>query len=86
MQPDARGNIVRIWIGEQSPRRLGDRALAITHLNHPAASFLQPTRMTPPMKNRQYPDLLFMHDVIDTVELEPMHRCPPHVCKANAME
>jgi hypothetical protein len=29
--------------------------------------------MTPPMKNRQYPDLVSLDDIIDAVKLESAH-------------
>ena len=40
--------------------------------------------MTTAVKDRQYPDLLFMHDVTDAVELEPMHRCPAHIRESDS--
>ena len=53
---------------------LGDRALAITHLCISSRRSSNRSWMPSAVKDRQYPDLLFMHDVIDAVELEPMHR------------
>lgn len=79
-------------IGERSPRRPGliHRRLAETNFHadvsaNSRGAFLQRSRMPAPMKDRQYPDLVFSDDVVNPVELEPMYWRPTHVGKSDSM-
>jgi len=66
--------------------RVGDGALAIANLCDLFAPFFQLTRVTPSMKDRQYPNLVFSNNVIDTIELKAMYRRPAHVRKPDSRE
>ncbi len=48
-------------------------------------AFLQPTRMSPPMEDRQYPNLLISDNVINPVEFEPVYWPATYVGKSNSM-
>jgi hypothetical protein len=38
------------------------------------------------VKDRQYPDLVFVDHVINSIKLEPMYRRPAHIGKPDSME
>jgi hypothetical protein len=71
---------------ERSPRRLGDCALAIAHLCGLSTPLLQCSRMTTPMKDREYPHFFFLKEIIDPIEFESMYRRPAHIRESDSVK
>jgi hypothetical protein len=42
--------------------------------------------MTTPMKDREYPHLLFLNEIIDPIEFESMYRRPAHIRESNSVK
>src|SRR6476660_3302475 len=71
-------------LGSARRWRVGDCGLAIANLCDLTTPFFQRSQVPSPVKDRQYPDLLFRNDLIDAVQLEPMHRCPAHLRESDS--